>query len=167
MWANPSAELLSSHLTICIVEMGKMETRWPGWWSALHRVPVGAPALTPTWHWTCSGVEGTQGARQASGPVPAPTLESQEGFSPPLMRPASCKQNSKSQLLMYRTFRGLTGIQSAITSPRDQTCPAATGRQQAAPNRLPANLLRHLRACDVQRLNAKKISILTCIYLFV
>ena len=81
MWANPSVELLSSHLTICIVEMGKTETRWPGWWSVLHRVPVDTPALTPTWHWTCRGVEGTQGVRQASGPVPAPTLESQEGFS--------------------------------------------------------------------------------------
>lgn len=44
----------------------------------------------------------------------------------------------------------------------------ATGSSQpwACP-RLPANLLCHLRACDVQRLIAKKISILACIYLFV
>lgn len=119
-------------------------------------------------------MEGTQGLGRASGPMPAPTLESQEGFSPPLTCPASCKQNQQIPAPNVQDFQGTRRHPKSHhhhRSPRsNQPCShrQATGSSQprACP-RLPANLLCHLRACDVQRLIAKQISILACIYLFV
>lgn len=140
-WANPSAELLSSQRTICDGERGKTERDTMAWMVVCTQRGAGGHLdPDPRRARDLQGGAGHPGG-QTSIRTGASTSPGRAGrvfllhpcIQPPVSKPANPAPNGWD-------FEGSPRHRKRC--PRDQTCPAATGRQQAAPSQgpPPANL---------------------------